>query len=155
MTGLASAPERRSPWEPLSASVPLTTGHPAQFPLKHVFLCISLLVQSYLACCHDNHQPYKRQDLAHLFRVGSCPEAEQGEPAILCIPLRKGWGFEYFVSREGYSLDCVLFFNSRSDGSWEGIYSVSGLCFYTLWCFNMSELELLGLNLQSEYFFFS
>lgn len=110
MTGLANAPERWSPWEPLSASVPLTTGHPAQFPLKHVFLCIPLLVQSYPACCHDNHQPYKRQEIAHLFRVGSCPEAEQGEPAILCIPLRKGWGFQYFVSRERiFSWLCPIF----------------------------------------------
>lgn len=115
MTSLTNAPERRSPWEPLSASVPLTTGHLAQFPLKRVFLCIPLLVQSYPACCHDNHQPYKRQEIAHLFRVGSCPEAEKGEPAILWIQFM----LSILLAKKGYFLDCVQFFNSKRDEPWD------------------------------------
>lgn len=123
------------------------------FPLNMFFFAFLSLykVTRPVAMTTTNHTRDKR--LLTCSELGRVPRQNKGSLPYYVFPLERGGGFSILSAEKGYSLDCALFLNSRRDGPWEGFYSVSGLCFYALWCFNMSELELLGLNLQSEYFF--
>lgn len=77
-----------------------------------------------------NHTREKR--LFTCSELGRVPRQNKESLPYYVFPLEMGGVLSILLAEKGYSLDCVLFFNSGRDGPWEGFYSVSGLCFYNL-----------------------